>query len=230
MSETFSVVLTGKILNDESLEDVKINVGAAFKLKAPQLDKLFSGKPVAIKRGLDKKQAVRLSTRLQQLGAHAVIKASVAKPAQEESAKPAVPFTDIVAAMPEPGEEPAPQEQPVPAPKAKPEPVSVAALEPEPEVVAEPEPEPEPEPEQASVVAEVAVEPEAVAANEDVAVPADVEAEPATASASDDNITCPRCGHEQAFTTACGYCKMDLSLHIKRMQKRAKIIANAKRA
>ena len=201
MSETYSVVLTGKLLNSESLDEVKANVGSAFKLSAPQLDKLFGGKPVALKRGLDKKQAVRLSTRLQQLGAHAVIKASVAKadpvPAAEPApAKPQPVFTDIVAAMDEPAEV-------SPAPAA--EPVVAAVAE-----AVEPEPSPAPASEPATAVEP---EPEATVA-------------PAAAVADGDSINCPRCGHEQAFTTACGHCKMDLSLHIKRMERRAKVLAN----
>lgn len=227
MSETYSVVLTGKLLNDETLDNVKNNVGAAFKLSAAQLDKLFSGKPVALKRGLDKKQAVRLSTRLQQLGAHAVIKAVAAKPAKPEPvAKPSVPFTDIVASMPEPGSE---------MPEAKP------AVEVKPEPVAKPEPivepvaaDPKPVVEE-SVVAEPAAEPQVASTSDDETVAMDaLAAEPApqaeSAEASDDNITCPRCGHEQAYTTACSFCKMDLTMHIKRMAKKAKVLAAAKRA
>ncbi|MCR8922435.1 hypothetical protein NO559_06600 [Dasania sp. GY-MA-18] len=195
MSETYSVVLTGKLLNSESLDEVKANVGAAFKLSAPQVDKLFGGKPVALKRGLDKKQAVRLSTRLQQLGAHAVIKATAAKaePAAEPApAKPQPVFTDIVASMDEPAE-------PTATPAAA-EPQAAAAE----TAAAEPELSPAPSPEPVA------------------AAPADT---PAAAPAGD-RISCPRCGHEQAFATACGRCKMDLSLHIKRMERRAKVLAN----
>ncbi|WP_339669234.1 hypothetical protein [Dasania marina] len=192
MSETYSVVLTGKLLNSESLDDVKAKVGAAFKLSAAQLDKLFGGKPVALKRGLDKKQAVRLSTRLQQLGAHAVIKANAAKaePVAEpvtESAPAKPVFTDIVATM----------DEPTPA-----APVAVA------EPVAEPEPELAPAPE---------------VTEESQPAPA---VKVAAAKPEGDSISCPRCGHEQAFTTTCGHCKMDLHLHIKRLERRAKIVAN----
>lgn len=206
MSETYSVVLTGKLLNGESLNDVKTSVGSAFKLSVAQLDKLFSGKPVALKRGLDKKQAVKLSTRLQQLGAHAVIKSSVAKPAatkaapvkETEPVKQDLPFTDIVADMSE-SQKSAAAEAAVEI-----KPVATKAAK------AKPEPAPEP--------------PAAVKEPVAVSVP---EVKPAAAPAkSADDITCPRCGHEQAFSTACGHCKMDLTMHIKRLERKAKVLAN----
>lgn len=172
MSETYSVVLTGSVLNDQPLEEVKAKVAEAFKLKAPQLDKLFSGKPVAIKRGLDKKQAVKLSARIQQLGAHVVIKAVADKPV---------------------------------VPKAEPEQKPVERVEP-PVVEAVEEIEPATTSEKAETVTKE--KPSTSAADEQEAM-----------------VTCPRCGHEQPHTLACGYCKMDLTLHLQRVARKARIRA-----
>lgn len=35
-------------------------------------------------------------------------------------------------------------------------------------------------------------------------------------------LTCPRCGHSQDQVEQCGHCKMDLRLHIMRLQRKAK--------
>ena len=35
-------------------------------------------------------------------------------------------------------------------------------------------------------------------------------------------LTCPRCGHSQRPVEQCGHCKMDLRLHIMRLQRKAK--------
>lgn len=165
MSETYSVVLTGQCLNDEVLESVKGRVAEAFKLSPQQADKLFCGKPIALKRDLDKGQAVKFSARLQQLGAHTLIKAQ------------AVPVT-----------EPA---KVVEATVAK-KPVSVAPK---------------------------AVEPVLQKVQ-------GAEIEESNAMAEQAVLTCPRCGHEQVVAKACSACKMDLTLHLKRLERRAKLLAH----
>lgn len=50
-----------------------------------------------------------------------------------------------------------------------------------------------------------------------------------------EQLTCPRCGHSQGQVEQCGHCKMDLRLHIMRLQRKAKaqqarLGANAKMA
>lgn len=164
MSETYSVVLTGQCLDDEALESVKNRVAEAFKLSPPQTDKLFCGKPVALKRDLDKSQAVKLSARLQKLGAHTLIKGQAA---------------------------------------AARKPVVEAAVENKKPV-------------------------EAVLAVKEPAAPA-VQAAKSTDYDTDNGsnlLTCPRCGHEQPVAKACSACKMDLTLHLKRLARRAKLLAN----
>ena len=37
-----------------------------------------------------------------------------------------------------------------------------------------------------------------------------------------EQLTCPRCGHSQGQVEQCGHCKMDLRLHIMRLQRKAK--------
>jgi hypothetical protein len=158
MQEKFSVVLTGKLADGYDLPQVKENIAQAFKLAPEQVDKLFSGKPVALKRGVSKAQAMKLRNTLARAGALGLIKADVVK-------QPAVAGKAEVGAS----TKPQPAKTPVsPAPAAK---------------------------------------------------------TPAQALPS---VTCPRCGHEQAHTTSCGLCKMDLSLHLQRLARRQQLVANRK--
>lgn len=147
MSETFSVVVSGKLADGFELPQVKENIAGLFKLAPDKVDKLFAGKPVALKRGVDKAQAMKLRNVLARAGALAVIKADSAK----------VEHNQPIAAAPESVAKPAPA---------------------------------------------------------------------ASNPSAEADITCPRCGHEQAHSSSCGLCKMDLSLHIQRLKRREKIHAN----
>lgn len=80
MSEKFSVVLTGKLADGFELPQVKSNIAKVFKLAPEKVEKLFSGKPVALKRGVDKAQAMKLRNALARAGVLGVIKADVLSP------------------------------------------------------------------------------------------------------------------------------------------------------
>lgn len=41
-------------------------------------------------------------------------------------------------------------------------------------------------------------------------------------SLPDDDLVCPRCGYGQPVATECSHCKMDLRLHLKRLQRKAR--------
>lgn len=166
MSELFSVVMTGKIADGRNRDEVKASVAKLFKLNSAQLEKMFSGKPVAVRRDIDRLQADKICAALLQAGAEAKVKARVATATKPQAA---------------------------PAPKA-------AASKP-------------------AAVAKPAAAPKPGAAAK--AKPAAKPAAPARA-ADQGTIECPRCGHEQPFTTQCGLCKMDLTLHIQRLEKREK--------
>ncbi len=110
MNETYDVYFSGVCLKTADPDEVKKKVGAMFKLEGKKLEKLFSGNPVPIKRGLDMDQAVKYRVAFRDAGA----------------------LVDIV-----PEGQPAPT--PKPAPAAKPEqplppqskPVESAATEPQ---------------------------------------------------------------------------------------------------
>lgn len=177
MAETYSVVMTGKVADGMALEQVRANVGKLFKLGDEQLDKLFSGKPVAVRRNLDQQKAEKLCAALTKAGAVARIKSN--RPlaaAQQPAAK-------------KPASKPAASEPADVAPEAK----------------AAPAPEP------------------AAAAPTPVAT-----AKPAANAPAE--LECPRCGHEQRYAKACSLCKMDLTLHLQRLERRERVRAMRKKA
>lgn len=137
MAQTYSVIFSGKVAEGFEVEQVKQNMAQVFKLSADKVERLFSGKPVAIKRSVDQSAALKIRNVMAKAGALGVIKeeaeqASASANAPEANAQTAAPMSEI---------------------------------------------------------------------------------------------TCPRCGHHQAFTESCGLCKMDLSLHIMRMERKARVRA-----
>lgn len=185
MAETYSVVMTGKLAEGMAQEQVRANVGKLFKLGEEQLDKLFSGKPVAVRRNLDEQKAEKLCAALTKAGAIARVKSSrplsTAKPATTKKASTAKA-------------EEASRPQVAAAAKTKP---AAAKTESAPAKQAAPK------------------------------TPAP--AKP-SAKANPGEIECPRCGHQQAYATACSLCKMDLTLHLQRLERKERIRAFRKKA
>ncbi len=75
MADTYSVVLTGKLAEGRTLEQVKANVGKLFKLETAQIDKLLCGKPMGVRRGISREQADKICKALTKAGAVAAVKA-----------------------------------------------------------------------------------------------------------------------------------------------------------
>lgn len=84
MSDTYTVVMTGKIADGKNQEEVKAKVADLFKVGGEQLDKIFSGKPVAVRRGVELKQADKICAALLNAGAVAKVKAD--QPSQSQAA------------------------------------------------------------------------------------------------------------------------------------------------
>ena len=68
MPETVSVIVSGKTVEGVSIEQASKNLAALFKLTDDRVAALFTGKPVAIKRGLDQARAVKLCAALAKAG------------------------------------------------------------------------------------------------------------------------------------------------------------------
>ncbi len=97
MSERYDIFYAGKIVDGFDEATVRANVAKLFKANDATLQKLFSGKPQLIKRGVEKAAAIKYKSAMQKAGAvpliraHAAAKAA-AKPAPEPGApKPGAP-------------------------------------------------------------------------------------------------------------------------------------------
>ena len=74
MSETYSVVLTGKVAANFNKAQVKTNLGKLFKLSDSQLNQLLCGKPTILQRGISREKAAKLRAVLASVGALSVVK------------------------------------------------------------------------------------------------------------------------------------------------------------
>ncbi|MFD1215030.1 MULTISPECIES: hypothetical protein [Microbulbifer] len=72
---TYSVIFRGDLQPGFTVADVKANFGRLFKAGPAAVEKLFSGRPLAIKKKLTRDQAEQLKAKLAQLGALATVKA-----------------------------------------------------------------------------------------------------------------------------------------------------------
>ncbi len=57
--ENYDVYFSGALIKGSDPEKVKRKVGAIFKLEGERLERLFSGKPIPIKRGVDMERAIK---------------------------------------------------------------------------------------------------------------------------------------------------------------------------
>ncbi len=69
MSETYDVYFKGEIDDRHSLQQVRENFKKQMGLPDPQLDRLFSGKPVRLKKQIEESAARAWQKKLSQLGA-----------------------------------------------------------------------------------------------------------------------------------------------------------------
>jgi len=67
--ESFEIVFRGDIQFGQNLADVKVKLQQLFKIDAAKVDALFTGKPVVLKRGLDKSSAEKYQDVLTRAGA-----------------------------------------------------------------------------------------------------------------------------------------------------------------
>lgn len=72
-NERYNLVFRGDIVLGHNISDVKLRLGKLFKVNDAQLERLFSGRPVVIKKNLPKLEADRYTEALQQAGAQVEI-------------------------------------------------------------------------------------------------------------------------------------------------------------
>ncbi|WGL18012.1 hypothetical protein PVT68_06855 [Microbulbifer bruguierae] len=71
---TYSVIFRGDLEPGYTTADVKANFARLFKAGPETLEKLFSGRPLALKKGLGKAQAEQLQATLAKFGAQSTMK------------------------------------------------------------------------------------------------------------------------------------------------------------
>lgn len=67
--QRFEIVFRGDIVSGNSLADVKSRIQQLFKADSAQLERLFSGRPVVLKRGLDSETSERYRNTIHKAGA-----------------------------------------------------------------------------------------------------------------------------------------------------------------
>ena len=94
MSELrYSVIFRGDLVHGYTAADVKANMARLFKAGPETIDKLFSGRPLAIKKGLAQPQAEQLQATLSKIGAQSSLKAEGDVPAPPAPSAAAAPET-----------------------------------------------------------------------------------------------------------------------------------------
>ncbi len=77
--ETYDLFFSGQVMDGQDMEEVRGRVGKIFRASEAQLDRLFSGTPLPIKKGVDMDTAIKYRVTLREAGA--LIDVIPAKPA-----------------------------------------------------------------------------------------------------------------------------------------------------
>jgi hypothetical protein len=88
-TKNYHVIFEGRITGEKDLADVKRQLAALFKMNAVQVESLFNGKPVVIKRDVDAQTAQKYAAAFKKAGAVCKITSSGNDNAGMPSATPA---------------------------------------------------------------------------------------------------------------------------------------------
>jgi hypothetical protein len=91
--DLFDIYFSGQLLPDQDPEQVRANVARLFRADADKAARLFSGKSIRIKRGVDAETAGQFRARLREVGALVDIKPS--KSGRADAAPDAPPIAGI---------------------------------------------------------------------------------------------------------------------------------------
>lgn len=108
MTERYNIIFRGDVVPGHNLADVKSSLKNLFKLEDSKLDQLFSGRPIAIKKNLEKAVAEQFSQKLAQVGALVDLKAiqvedEPSAPSPQPAAPPPSPAVQTSPPAPEEG-------------------------------------------------------------------------------------------------------------------------------
>ena len=77
----YQILFEGKLTGERPLDEVKRNLAVLFKMKAEQVDALFTGKPVVIKRDIDQATALKYQAAFKKAGAVCTVDSETPPPA-----------------------------------------------------------------------------------------------------------------------------------------------------
>ncbi len=118
--DKFDLIFRGEILPGHDLAKVKARFGHAMQIDDPKrVEAFFSGRPITIRRSLEKEAAAQYYAKMRRIGAvphlEKVVPESVKVEARPESIAPATPVTPEKPELtPEPPNKAAPKRQPKP--------------------------------------------------------------------------------------------------------------------
>lgn len=84
----FDIYFSGEIVKGHDLTQVKPQLGKLFKVNPQQLERLFSGKPVRIKAGIDKETATKYYAAIHKIGAVIEVRPCAPPSAPPSTAQP----------------------------------------------------------------------------------------------------------------------------------------------
>lgn len=88
-TKNYQVIFEGQITGEKDLADVKRQLAALFKMNNTQVESLFNGKPVVIKRDVDTQTAQKYAAAFKKAGAVCKITSSGNTPPAAKTAQPA---------------------------------------------------------------------------------------------------------------------------------------------
>jgi hypothetical protein len=103
-TKNYHVVFEGQITGEKDLADVKRQLAALFKMNAAQVESLFGGKPVIIKRDVDAQTAQKYAAAFKKAGAAC----KITSPGNGDAGTPAATPASAPVARPAPPASPAP--------------------------------------------------------------------------------------------------------------------------
>ena len=102
MTDTYTITFAGRTTGEYELAQVKHSLAALFKMNATQVEALFSGKPVVIKRHIDKTTAQKYYAAFKKAGAVCVISSDNTS-AAKQTAQPAAQSAPVATTSAPPG-------------------------------------------------------------------------------------------------------------------------------
>jgi hypothetical protein len=93
MEKSYDILFSGQLVDGQEQATVRANIAELFKASGDTLEKLFSGQPQLIKRGVDKTTAAKYRNAMHRAGAVALIKVST-QAAPDADGGPAAPAAE----------------------------------------------------------------------------------------------------------------------------------------